>query len=74
MDLLFGKGDDNYPFWLLTVRVNILLFVLCTAAVIAPHLSHARLRKALGARAEIGTALACTRANAAPCKARQAAA
>jgi hypothetical protein len=60
VDVLFGKGDDNYPFWLLTVRVNILLFVFCTAVVVASSLSPARLRKALGGKADICIALAWT--------------
>ena len=60
LDVLFGKGDDDYPFWLLTVRVNVLLFVLCAAAVIVWSLSPARLRKLREARAEICAVLALT--------------
>jgi hypothetical protein len=53
LDVLFGKGDDTYPFWLLTVRLNILLFVLCTALVIAWNLSPVRLRRLRGVRMEL---------------------
>jgi hypothetical protein len=60
VDVLFGAGDDDYPFWLLTVRVNILLFVLCAAAVAVSGLSPARLRRALAARTDIWIALAWT--------------
>jgi hypothetical protein len=60
LDVLFGRGDEGYPFWLLTVRVNILLFVLCAAVVVAWNLAPARLRAALGARADLGSALALT--------------
>jgi len=30
LDLLFGRGDDGFPFWLLCVRINILVFVAST--------------------------------------------
>ncbi len=59
MDLLFGKGDDNFPFWLLTVRVNVLLFVLCTVALLARNLSRGGLREAF-AQVDFGIALAWT--------------
>ncbi len=60
LEVLFGKGDSDYPFWLLTVRVNILLVVLCAAVVTGWNLSPVRLRKAWGDKAEICTALAVT--------------
>jgi len=60
LDLLFGNGDDDYAFWLLTVRINILVVVLCAALLIAWNLSPTRLRRARAARAEIGSALALT--------------
>jgi hypothetical protein len=34
LELLFGRGDDDYPFWLLTIRINILLVLFCAAGVI----------------------------------------
>jgi hypothetical protein len=60
LDVLFGKGDSDYPFWLLTVRVNILLFLLCTAVVVAWNLSPARLRRERATRTDIYIALALT--------------
>jgi len=41
LELLFGRGDDDYALWVLTVRLNILAFLFCTAFVIrrqAPRL------------------------------------
>lgn len=60
LDVLFGKGDDNYPFWLLTVRLNVLLFFLCSALVIAWNVSPARMRKLPAKRAELYIVLGLT--------------
>jgi hypothetical protein len=60
LDVLFGRGDDDYPFWLLTIRVNILLFVLCVALLLVWNLSSTRLRQVLAAKADICTALGLT--------------
>jgi hypothetical protein len=60
LDVLFGRGDSDYPFWLLTVRVNILFFLLCAAAVVAWTLSPARALTVLRAKQEICTALLLT--------------
>ncbi len=59
-DALFGRGDDGYPFWLLTVRINILVFVLCAAVVVVWRLSPARVHKSPTARTEVFTVLALT--------------
>jgi hypothetical protein len=58
-DVVFGRGDDGYPLWLLTVRVNILLFLVCTALAVVPTMSPGRLRGRLRAR-EVYTVLALT--------------
>lgn len=29
LDVLFGRGDDGFPFWLLAVRLNVLSFAAC---------------------------------------------
>ncbi len=34
LDVLFGMGDDDFPFWLMAVRSNILIFVICSAVVV----------------------------------------
>jgi len=60
LEILFGKGDSGYPFWLLTVRVNALLFVFCAGMVISWHLRRARVGRALGDKAEIGIVLVLT--------------
>jgi hypothetical protein len=39
MDFVFGRGDDDHPFWLLTVRINILVFLICAALVLRRRLS-----------------------------------
>lgn len=31
LDLLFGRGDDGFPFWLVVVRLNVLVFVGASA-------------------------------------------
>jgi hypothetical protein len=36
LDVLFGMGDDTHPYWLMGVRVAILLFLAC-AAIVAAH-------------------------------------
>lgn len=36
LDVLFGMGDDSHPYWLMAVRVTILLFVT-SAALVAAH-------------------------------------
>ncbi len=33
LDVLFGMGDDDFPIWLMAVRANILLFLVCAIAV-----------------------------------------
>lgn len=33
LDVVFGMGDDDFPYWLMAVRSNILLFLFCLAAV-----------------------------------------
>lgn len=33
LDVLFGMGDDTHPYWLMAVRVAILLFIVCAALV-----------------------------------------
>jgi hypothetical protein len=53
LDVLFGKGDDDFPYWLMTVRADILLFLVCVAAVLAWHLAPARLRRTAPVRTEI---------------------
>lgn len=58
LDVVFGKGDDDYPFWLMAVRVNVLLFLLCAAAVLAWHLAQLRGRRV--AKGEAALALALT--------------
>jgi hypothetical protein len=60
LDVLFGKGDDDFPFWLMAVRVNVLLFVLCGAIVVGWNLTPTRIRRALAAKTEIATVLALT--------------
>jgi hypothetical protein len=60
LDVLFGKGDDDYPFWLFTVRINVLLFVVGSAIVLAAHLLPSRLRRARFATADVSIALALT--------------
>ena len=60
LDLLFGTGDTDYACWLLAVRVNILVFVFCAAAILVWRLSPARLRTTLAPRSAAWTALALT--------------
>jgi hypothetical protein len=60
LDVLFGKGDDEHPFWLMGVRTNILLFLLCVAVVVAWNLAPARLRRLRDAKGEACIALALT--------------
>jgi hypothetical protein len=60
LDVLFGKGDDDFPFWLMTVRFNILLFLVCAAIVLGWNLTGARLRRAAAARTEIAVVLMLT--------------
>jgi hypothetical protein len=57
-DLLFGRGEDGYPFWLLTVRLDVLVFVLCAITILAWWLRPARLRSA--DRVDLGIALGLT--------------
>jgi len=59
-DLLFGRGDDNFPAWLLTVRINVVVFVVCGLSVVAWSLAHAPLRRAIAARAEVALVLSLT--------------
>ncbi len=33
LDVLFGMGDDTHPYWLMAVRVTILLFIVCAGLV-----------------------------------------
>jgi hypothetical protein len=37
LDLVFGRGDDDYPFWLLAVRVNIVVFLACAVLALVGH-------------------------------------
>src|SRR5262249_1267067 len=60
LDILFGKGDDTYPFWLEIIRINILFVLLCAAVVIAWNLAPSRLRRIRDARADIGIAFGLT--------------
>jgi hypothetical protein len=53
LDVLFGAGDTDHPFWLLTVRINILLFIVCAAVVVAWNLSPCRLRRAWEVKTEV---------------------
>ena len=34
LDILFGPGDDNFPYWLMAVRCNILVLIACVIGVI----------------------------------------
>lgn len=45
LDVLFGMGDDDFPFWLMSVRVNILLFTICAVVALLWHLRTARARR-----------------------------
>jgi len=45
LDVLFGMGDDDFPFWLMSVRLNILLFLICAVAALVWHLRSARARR-----------------------------
>lgn len=47
LDVLFGPGDDGYPFWLNVVRVNILLFLACVGFLAVRTVSAGRWRRAL---------------------------
>lgn len=58
--MLFGHGDDGYPFWLLTVRVNILVLVASAAVLIMSALRPARVRPMLSGRLDLGVAAAFT--------------
>lgn len=46
MNALFGRGDDDFPYWLLAIRINILIVVACAALAVAWSLAPARLRLA----------------------------
>ncbi|MCK6557206.1 hypothetical protein L6Q96_21910 [Candidatus Binatia bacterium] len=58
LDILFGRGSDDHPFWLLTVRIDILLFVLCSAATIVWTCAAMRSRDRRPAGVEVWTILA----------------
>jgi len=60
MDVVFGKGEDSFPFWLFTVRVNIIVFILCAGGVLVWSVPQAPLRRALGARVELAIVLLLT--------------
>jgi hypothetical protein len=53
-------AGESHPVWLLTLRLNIALFVVGVAAVLGWNLSPARLRTVWRAQAVLGTALALT--------------
>jgi hypothetical protein len=57
---LFGRGTDDYPFWLATVRINILLFVACAVGCTAWHAWPSRARRARVGKVDLGIALAFT--------------
>lgn len=42
LDVLFGMGDDDFPFWLMSVRANILLCLLCWGVALLWHLRRGR--------------------------------
>ena len=60
LEVLFGRGDDDYPFWLLAVRANILLFLACVALVLVWNASPARRRQLLRAPGAIAIGLGLT--------------
>ncbi|MGH7788057.1 MAG: hypothetical protein ACRERC_14390 [Candidatus Binatia bacterium] len=60
LNLLFGRGDDDHPYWLLAVRLNVLLFLACAALVLAWHLRPRRLRAAPDRLGEIAVLLGLT--------------
>lgn len=45
LELVFGRGDDDHPYWLLAVRLNILLFLLSLAVVAWRHAVAAGVRR-----------------------------
>ena len=59
-DLFFGKGDDDFPIWLLTIRVNVLLLVVVWTAILAWQVSKVRWKRVSGARQDVGIAVAVT--------------
>jgi hypothetical protein len=60
LDVLFGAGDDDHPFWLTTIRVNILVFLACALLTVVWNLAPDRWRKLLRERAALRIALALT--------------
>ncbi len=59
-NLLFGKGDDDFPVWLLTIRLNVLLLAASWAAILAWQVSKARWKRILGAAHDVCIAVAVT--------------
>ncbi len=60
LDLLFGMGDDDFPYWLMAVRTNILLWMACVIGTSAYALAPHRLRRIADARLQTGIAIGLT--------------
>jgi hypothetical protein len=58
--ILFGRGDDDFPLWLLTIRVNILLLLAAWVVVVAWQLSRAPWKRIARAWPDVGIALGVT--------------
>jgi hypothetical protein len=60
LDLLFGKGDSDHALWLTAVRVDILVFVLCSVVLLAWSLSPGGRRWAYWTSTDVATVAALT--------------
>lgn len=60
LNVMFGRGTDDHPFWLLAVRLDIILFVLCSAVVVGWAIRPTGMRRIVGARGDLWLLLALT--------------
>lgn len=60
LDLLFGKGDSDRALWLTVVRIDILVFLLCSAVLIAWRLGSGGRRWTRWTAADLATVAALT--------------
>jgi hypothetical protein len=56
----FGHGDDDFPVWLATVRINVVLLLAVWAIVLGWHLAPSRLRETRKRLPDLFTVLALT--------------
>lgn len=59
-NLLFGKGDDDFPIWLLAIRLNVLLLAASWAAILVWQVSKARWKRLSGAAPDVCLVVAVT--------------